>query len=60
MAAVDGLNGNPLPPGVRKLYGCHHTYRLRIGDYRIVYEIFDARLVIQIVRVRHRQDVYRR
>lgn len=37
-----------------------HVYRVRVGDYRIVYEVFDDRLVIQVVRVGHRRDVYRK
>jgi mRNA interferase RelE/StbE len=36
-----------------------NTYRVRVGDYRIVYEVFDSRLVVQVVRVGHRRDVYR-
>jgi len=40
------------------LSGEESAYRVRIGDHRIVYEIFDARLVIQVVRVGHRRDVY--
>ncbi len=36
------------------------VYRVRVGDYRVVYEVFDDRLVVQVVRVGHRCDVYRR
>jgi len=58
-AAIDLLAGEPRPPGCVALAGEESAYRVRIGDYRIVYEIFDARLVIQVVRVGHRRDVYR-
>ena len=58
VAAVDDLSVNPYPHGVRKLVGSEHTYRIRVGDYRVIYHIFDVRLVIEIVRVRHRKDVY--
>jgi len=57
--AVESLSTNPLPSGVRKLQGSRHTYRLRVGDYRIVYELFESRLIVEIVRVRHRKDAYR-
>ena len=57
-AAIDLLAGEPRPPGCVALSGEESADRVRIGDYRIVYEIFDARLVIQVVRVGHRRDVY--
>ena len=46
-------------PGVRKLAGTS-DYRLRVGDYRVLYEIQDDRLVVLVVRVAHRRDAYRR
>ena len=57
--AVSALADDPRPGGCRKLRGSEHTYRIRTGTYRIVYEVLDARLVIEIVRVRHRRDAYR-
>ncbi|MBI5839862.1 MAG: type II toxin-antitoxin system RelE/ParE family toxin [Chloroflexi bacterium] len=59
IAAVKGLSENPYPQGTKKLVGSEHTYRIREGDYRIVYEIFENKLIIEIIRVRHRKDVYR-
>jgi mRNA interferase RelE/StbE len=58
-AAIDLLADNPRPPGCVAMAGEAHAYRVRTGDYRIVYEIFDDRLLIQVVRVGHRRDVYR-
>ena len=58
-AAIDLLAEQPRPPGAVRLVGEPHAYRVRVGDYRILYEIFDDRLVIQVVRVAHRKDVYR-
>jgi mRNA interferase RelE/StbE len=59
VAAVHDLSSNPYPSGVKKLVGSEYSYRIRLGDYRVVYEVFENRLVIEIVRVRHRKDVYR-
>jgi len=58
-AAIDLLADNPRPPGGDAVAGEDSVYRVRVGDYRIVYEIIDARLVIHVVRVGHRRDVYR-
>ena len=57
--AVDALSSQPLPAGVIKLQGGQRTYRIRIGNYRVIYEIYESILVIEIVRVRHRKDAYR-
>lgn len=59
-AAVDLLADEPRPPGCTALVGEPHTYRVRIADYRIVYEILDDVLLIHVVRIGHRRDVYRR
>lgn len=59
VAAVADLANNPYPTGVKKLVGSEHTYRIRVGDYRVIYEIIENRLIIEIVRVRHRKDVYK-
>ncbi|MHB1548156.1 MAG: type II toxin-antitoxin system RelE family toxin [Acidimicrobiales bacterium] len=58
-AAIDLLAEQPRLPGCVAMAGEPHAYRVRIGDYRIVYEVFDSRLVVQVVRVGHRRDVYR-
>ena len=57
--AIDSLGEQPRPVGVRKLAGADHTYRIRVGDYRIVYTIDDARKLVIVERVRHRSDAYR-
>lgn len=59
IAAVDSLSVEPLPSGVRKLQGSLRTYRIRVGEYRIIYELRQSHLVVEVVRVRHRKDVYR-
>jgi mRNA interferase RelE/StbE len=59
VAAIQGLRENPRPAGSRKLAGTDNDWRIRVGDYRIVYEIADQVRVVRINRVRHRGDVYR-
>ncbi len=59
IAAVDALSENPFPPDCRKLTGSEQTWRIRIGNYRIIYNVFSSTLVIEIVRVAHRKDAYR-
>ncbi|MDD2725074.1 MAG: type II toxin-antitoxin system RelE/ParE family toxin [Methylovulum sp.] len=56
---IDSLSGNPYPSGCKKLSGLDHTYRIRHGDYRIVYSVFDTRLIVQIIKIGHRKDIYR-
>ncbi len=58
--AIDALAETPRPAGVKKLAGRGDLYRVRVGDYRIVYRIEDDRLVVLVIRVGHRRDVYRR
>jgi mRNA interferase RelE/StbE len=57
--AVGKLQENPHPPGVKKLVGSEHSYRMRVGDYRVIYEILDDKLIVEIIRVRHRKDAYK-
>ena len=59
VALVDDLAENPVPPGVKKLAGTSHTYRIRTGNYRVVYNIDNHVLVVEIVRVGHRKEVYK-
>ncbi|HWM06064.1 MAG TPA: type II toxin-antitoxin system RelE/ParE family toxin [Actinophytocola sp.] len=54
------LADDPRPPGVKALTGEIGLWRIRIGDYRVVYEINDTGLLILVVRIAHRSDVYRR
>ena len=56
---IDGLREDPRPPGAKQLQGEDRLYRLRVGDCRVVYSIEGRRLVILVVRVGHRRDVYR-
>jgi len=57
--AATGLISDPFSSGVKKLSGCEHTYRVRIGDYRIIYAVNPSQSLVIVQRVRHRKDVYR-
>jgi mRNA interferase RelE/StbE len=59
IAAIQALAANPRPPACRKLAGSKHDWRIRVGDYRVVYEIADQIRVVRINRVRHLREVYR-
>jgi len=59
VAAISALSDDPRPQGCEKLSGRNDRYRVRIGDYRIVYAIEDGRLVVYVVKVGHRREVYR-
>jgi mRNA interferase RelE/StbE len=57
---IDALAEDPRPPGVEKLAGSRKDlYRVRAGDYRIIYEVRRNLLLVLVVRIRHRRDVYR-
>jgi len=58
--AIDSLEKNPRPAGVKKLKGTEEFYRLRVGDYRIIYAIQDKELLVIVVSAGHRRDIYRR
>ena len=56
---LNALADNPRPHGCVKLAGSHNQYRIRAGDYRILYTLDDRRKIITIYRIRHRREVYR-
>ena len=58
--AVGNLTANPFPAGVKKLIGSERTYRIREGSYRVIFTVVASSLVIEIIRVGHRKDVYDR
>lgn len=57
--AVEALMGDPFPYASEKLSGSEHAYRIRIGNYRVIYEVFTSILLVEIQRIAHRKDVYR-
>ena len=58
LAAIEELADEPRPRGCKKVRGAD-AYRIRLGSYRVIYQIFDVRLVVMVVRVGHRREVYR-
>lgn len=58
-AAIDLLAEAPRPPGAKKLVGRDGEWRVRTGDYRVVYEIHDRVLRVLVLRVAHRREAYR-
>jgi mRNA interferase RelE/StbE len=59
IAVIQSLAMNPRPSGCRKLVGSEHDWRVRVGDYRVLYEIADEIRIVRVHRVRHRREVYR-
>lgn len=59
LRAIVALGREPRPAGVSKLVGSRSDWRLRIGEYRLVYEIDDDSATVTVMRVQHRRDVYR-
>ena len=57
---LENLVSNPRPPGCKKLKGGDKEWRIRVGDYRVVYTIEDAKLLVEVMRIRHRSEVYDR
>jgi len=58
VSKIEGLSTEPRPPGVKKLSG-EEKYRIRLGEYRILYRIDDSIITITVVKVGNRKDVYR-
>jgi len=59
VARIEALAENPRPAGVTKLRGVANAWRIRVGDYRVLYTIEDGRLVVLVVKIGHRREVYR-
>ena len=58
--AIESLKNNPRLPGSEKLKGSENTYRIRVGDYRALYEIVDNELIVYIIETGHRREVYKK
>jgi mRNA interferase RelE/StbE len=56
---IAALADEPRPHGSEKLKGSERFYRVRVGDYRVIYHVEDADLTVTVTRIKHRRDVYR-
>ena len=58
--SIDALSRQPIPPTAKKLSGHHDLYRVRAGDYRIVYTVQHEALIVLVVAIGHRREIYDR
>ncbi len=58
--AIESLSDNPFPPQHCKLHGSESSYRIRIGDYRVIYQVDSEKKLVVVYHVRHRKDAYRK
>jgi len=57
---IETLSKNPYPTNCKKILGTEHIFRIKIGKYRVIYSIENQKLIIEIIRVRHRKEVYKK
>lgn len=57
--AIDSLSQQPRPLGCRKLRGSEDLWRIRVGDYRVIYQVLDRVLYVRVVAIGHRREIYR-
>jgi mRNA interferase RelE/StbE len=58
-AAIGALAAGPRPSGCKKLAGNTDYYRIRVGDYRVLYEVRDREVLVLVIKIGHRREVYR-
>jgi mRNA interferase RelE/StbE len=59
LAKIESLAGTPRPSGCRKIEGADNLWRIRVGDYRVLYAVDDREALVDIIAIRHRSDAYR-
>ncbi|MDP2167278.1 MAG: type II toxin-antitoxin system RelE/ParE family toxin [Thermodesulfovibrionales bacterium] len=59
LEAIEALSENPFPPQSKKLAGSESTYRIRIGDYRAIYQVGTEAKIVTVYNIRHRREAYR-
>jgi mRNA interferase RelE/StbE len=59
ISRIEALAQEPRPSGSRKLQGEQNLWRIRIGDYRVIFSVDDRKRIVDIVRIRHRREAYR-
>ena len=55
--AISNLTNDPRPPGCKKLKG-RDGYRIRVANYRVIYDVFDSELIVDVITLGHRKDIY--
>ena len=60
ISRLESLAHDPRPAGCKKLQGGDREWRIRVGDYRVIYMIADKKFLVEVTRIRHRSDVYDR
>jgi len=58
VAKIESLSDNPRPPGCKKLKGFRDQWRIRVGDWRVIYTVDDSEARVNITRIAHRREVY--
>jgi mRNA interferase RelE/StbE len=56
---IDSLAINPKPSGIKRLQGNKELFRIRAGDYRVIYTVEDQRLTVLVIKIGHRREIYR-
>jgi len=59
LSEIEKLSQEPYPTNHKKLLGTEHIYRIRVGNYRVIYSVINDELVIEVIRGRHRKEVYK-
>jgi mRNA interferase RelE/StbE len=59
ISAVERLRTNPFPADCAKIKGASNSFRVRVGDYRVIYDVYAEVLIVQLVKIGHRKQVYR-
>jgi mRNA interferase RelE/StbE len=57
---IKQLGEEPRPPGAKKLQGAEDLWRIRVGSYRVIYSIQDMIMIVDVIQVAHRKDIYRK
>ena len=60
VSEIEKLSLEPYPTNHKKILGTEHIFRIKIGSYRVIYSIENQQLIIEIIRVRHRKEAYRK
>ena len=59
LSEIEKLSQEPYPSNHKKILGTEHIYRIRVGNYRVVYSVVNDELIIEVILVRHRKEVYK-